>query len=68
MMPVIIPAMKIARLVGLAAQAELITQACGATPARLGRSAVIRAVKANFAMPLRAAAIDARVTARFRPD
>ena len=48
-----------------AAQTELIAQARGATPLRLARGAAIRAVEANFAMPLRAAGIDARVTARF---
>jgi hypothetical protein len=49
-----------------AATRELLAQARGETPLRLARGAAIRAVTANFAMPLRAAGIDATVTVRFR--
>ena len=49
-----------------AAQRELLAQAQGETPLRLARGAAIRAVEQSFAMPLRAAGIDAQVTARFR--
>ena len=48
-----------------AAQEELIRQAKGATPMRLARGAARTAVEQSFAMPLKAAGIDARVTARF---
>lgn len=48
-----------------AAQAELIKQAKGATPMRLARGAARAAVEQSFAMPLKAAGIDAEVTARF---
>lgn len=51
-----------------AAQAELIKQAKGATPMRLARSATRNAIEQSFAMPLRAAGIDAKVTARFASD
>jgi hypothetical protein len=48
-----------------AAQEELIKQAKGATPMRLARTAARNAVEQSFAMPLKAAGIDANVTARF---
>ncbi|WP_260580641.1 DUF4230 domain-containing protein [Sphingopyxis sp. PET50] len=48
-----------------AAQEELIRQAKGATPMRLARTAARNAVEQSFAMPLKAAGIDAKVTARF---
>lgn len=48
-----------------AAQEELIKQAKGTTPMRLARNAARTAVEQSFAMPLKAAGIDAKVTARF---
>jgi hypothetical protein len=48
-----------------AARAELLAQARGATPMRLARRAAENAVSQNFLAPLRAAGIEARVTARF---
>jgi hypothetical protein len=48
-----------------AAQTELLAQARGPVPLRLARTAAIRAVEQSFAMPLRAAGLDAKVTARF---
>ncbi|WP_137752674.1 DUF4230 domain-containing protein [Sphingopyxis sp. L1A2A] len=48
-----------------AAQAELIKQAKGATPMRLAQGAARAAIEQSFAMPLKAAGIDATVTARF---
>ncbi|PKQ01109.1 MAG: hypothetical protein CVT74_00885 [Alphaproteobacteria bacterium HGW-Alphaproteobacteria-13] len=51
-----------------AAQEELIKQAKGATPMRLAQGAARTAVEQSFAMPLRAAGIDAKVTARFAGD
>lgn len=48
-----------------AAQAELIKQAKGATPMRLAQGAARAAIEQSFAMPLKAAGIDAAVTARF---
>jgi len=48
-----------------AAQAELVKQAKGATPMRLAQGAARSAVEQSFAMPLKAAGIDATVTARF---
>lgn len=48
-----------------AAQAELIKQAKGATPMRLAQGAARAAVEQSFALPLKAAGIDAKVTARF---
>lgn len=48
-----------------AAQEELIKQAKGTTPLRLARNAAKTAVEQSFAMPLKAAGIDAKVTARF---
>lgn len=47
------------------AQEELIKQAKGTTPMRLARGAARTAVEQSFAMPLKAAGIDAKVTARF---
>ncbi len=47
------------------AQEELIKQARGATPMRLAQGAARIAVEQSFAMPLKAAGIDAKVTARF---
>ena len=47
------------------AQEELISQAKGATPMRLAQGAARAAVEQSFGMPLKAAGIDARVTARF---
>jgi hypothetical protein len=49
-----------------AAQRELLAQARGETPLRLARGAAIRAVEQSFAMPLRAAGVEAEVTVRFR--
>lgn len=51
-----------------AAQAELIQQARGATPMRLAEGAARAAIEQSFALPLKAAGIDARVTARFVGD
>lgn len=48
-----------------AALTELLAQARGPVPLRLARTAAIRAVEQSFAMPLRAAGIEARVVARF---
>ncbi len=48
-----------------AAQAELIKQAKGTTPMRLAQGAARAAVEQSFAMPLKAAGIEAKVTARF---
>ena len=48
-----------------AAAQELLAQARGPTPLRLARGAAIRAIEQSFAMPLRAANIDATVEARF---
>ena len=48
-----------------AAQAELIKQARGTTPMRLAQGAARTAIEQSFAMPLKAAGIDAKVTARF---
>jgi hypothetical protein len=50
-----------------AAQAELLRQAKAPTPMRIAREATRRAVERNFALPLRAAGLDARVIVRF-PD
>ena len=47
------------------AQEELIKQAKCATPMRLAQGAARAAVEQSFAMPLKAAGIDAKVTARF---
>lgn len=51
-----------------AAQEELIKQAKGTTPMRLARNAARTAIEQSFAMPLKAAGIDAKVTARFAGD
>lgn len=51
-----------------AAHAELIKQAKGDTPLRLARGAARNAIEQSFAMPLRAAGIDARVKAVFAAD
>jgi hypothetical protein len=48
-----------------AAQEELIRQARGTTPMRLAEGAARAAIEQSFAMPLKAAGIDATVTARF---
>ncbi len=48
-----------------AAQAELLKQAKGTTPMLLAQGAARAAVEQSFAMPLKAAGIDAKVTARF---
>lgn len=48
-----------------AAQAELIAQAKGETPMRLAENAARNAIEQSFAMPLKAAGIDAHVEARF---
>jgi hypothetical protein len=48
-----------------AAQEELIKQAKGTTPMRLAQGAARTAIEQSFAMPLKAAGIDAKVTARF---
>ena len=48
-----------------AAQDELIKQARGDTPMRLAQGAARAAIEQSFAMPLKAAGIDAKVTARF---
>ncbi len=51
-----------------AAQEELIKQAKGATPMRLAQTAARNAIEQSFAMPLRAAGIDAKVAARFASE
>jgi hypothetical protein len=51
-----------------AAQAELRRQAQQAMPMRLARDAARRAMERSFAMPLKAAGIDATVTVRFRDE
>jgi hypothetical protein len=48
------------------AQRELLAQARGPVPLRLARGAAIRAVEQSFAMPLRAAGVEAEVIVRFR--
>lgn len=47
-------------------QKALIVQARGPVPMRLARDAARSAIERSFAMPLRAAGIDARVTATFK--
>ena len=47
------------------AQEELIKQAKGTTPMRRAQGAARTAIEQSFAMPLKAAGIDAKVTARF---
>ena len=51
-----------------AAQEELIRQAKGTVPMRLAKGAARTAVEQSFAMPLKAAGIDAKVAARFADD
>lgn len=51
-----------------AAQEELIKQAKGTVPMRLAKGAARTAVEQSFAMPLKAAGIDAKVAARFADD
>ncbi|WP_116092636.1 DUF4230 domain-containing protein [Sphingomonas crusticola] len=51
-----------------AGQAELVRQARDALPMRLARDAARNAIQRSFAMPLKAAGIDATVTARFRDE
>ena len=48
-----------------AAREEIVAQAKGATPMRLARTAAINAVRSNFALPLKAAGVDATVVVRF---
>lgn len=47
-------------------QKQLLEQARGATPMKLARDAARSAIERSFAMPLRAAGIEARVTAQFK--
>jgi hypothetical protein len=49
-------------------QQELVRQARAGLPMRLAREAATRAVERSFAMPLKAAGIDAEVTARFADE
>lgn len=51
-----------------AAQDELIKQARGAVPMRLAQNAARAAIEQSFAMPLKAAGIDAKVAARFADE
>ncbi|QJU58812.1 DUF4230 domain-containing protein [Sphingomonas sp. AP4-R1] len=51
-----------------AGQAELVTQAHDVLPMRLAADAARSAIERSFAMPLKAAGIDATVTARFRDE
>ncbi|GAA0860841.1 hypothetical protein GCM10009115_01010 [Sphingopyxis soli] len=51
-----------------AAQEELIRQAKATVPMRLAKGAARTAVEQSFAMPLKAAGIDAKVAARFADD
>lgn len=51
-----------------AGQAELLRQAHDATPMRLARDATRRAIERSFAMPLRAAGVDAKVQVRFADE
>jgi Protein of unknown function (DUF4230) len=48
-----------------AARAEIMAQAKGAVPMRLAETAAINAVRSNFALPLKAAGVDAKVEVRF---
>lgn len=50
------------------ARTELLQQARAPVPLRLARDAARRAVERSFAMPLRAAGIEAKVVARFRDE
>lgn len=49
-----------------AAQEELIRQAQGDTPMRLAENAARAAIEQSFALPLKAAGVEAKVSARFR--
>jgi len=51
-----------------AGQGELIRQAREQLPMQLARQAALGAIERSFAMPLRAAGIDAAVTANFRQE
>lgn len=51
-----------------AGQAELLRQARDTVPMRLARDATRRAVERSFAMPLRAAGVEATVVARFADE
>jgi len=51
-----------------AGQVELVRQAKDPLPMRLASDAARRAIERSFAMPLKAAGIDATVVARFRGD
>jgi hypothetical protein len=51
-----------------AAQAELLKQAHDPTPMRLARDAARSAIERSFAMPLKAAGVDATVKARFADE
>jgi Protein of unknown function (DUF4230) len=48
-----------------AAREEIGAQARGATPMKLARAAAVGAVTANFALPLKAAGVEAKVAVRF---
>lgn len=48
-----------------AAREEIMAQATGATPMKLARTAAINAVTANFALPLKAAGVQAKVVVGF---
>jgi hypothetical protein len=50
------------------AQANLLEQARGAVPMRMARVAAKQAVERSFAMPLRAAGVEARVVAEFADE
>jgi Protein of unknown function (DUF4230) len=50
-----------------AARSEILAQAKGATPMRLAETAAVNAVRSNFALPLKAAGVDAVVEVRFNP-
>jgi Protein of unknown function (DUF4230) len=49
-----------------AARSEIMAQAKGAVPMRLAQTAAINAVRSNFALPLKAAGVDARVEVTFK--
>lgn len=51
-----------------AAQAELLRQAKAPLPMKLARDATRRAIERSFALPLRAAGLDAKVEARFADE
>lgn len=48
-----------------AARSEILAQAKGTVPMRLAEAAAINAVRSNFALPLKAAGVDAKVEVRF---